>query len=118
MPLFKFPRCVQLEKLTGNLFGGTFHPCFDALPGLTAHLIDDRLDALHPHILLDHIHSVYRQIEFVPILVDQFQKIIGDPVYLQLYQASIAPDTMLNVYDQIALFQILQIQQFRWPIGA
>ncbi len=114
MPFSNFPFRVELEQLPGDLFHRLFYPAANALPGFTAHLVQDGRDAFNPHVFLDHSHAVHRQVKAVIVMVVDQEKIIGHIFMHERFQSQVASDAVLGVHDQVSFFEVLERQQLGW----
>ena len=99
------------EQLAGDLLRGAFDAGLHPLPGLAPQLVQRRPEPLDPHVFLDQAHAVDRQVERVAAVIPQDEKVVPSPLDRQLLKPIVLADAVLIVHDQVALFELLQVQE-------
>ena len=72
---------------------------------------------LDPHVFLDQAHAVDRQVERVAAVIPQDEKVVANPLDRQLLKPIVLADAVLVVHDQVALFELLQVQELGAGLG-
>ena len=109
MPLVRRPRRVDLEKLGGHLEQLFLDPRFPLLEGLALQRVEPDLGRVAAGVLLDLPQPPDRQVQLVLAGELQQDEIRCKSAHIEPGQAVVAGDAVVDVHDQVALFQVAEI---------
>ena len=113
---------IKLHQFPGDLFHRLSYPGLGALPGFAPQALHPGAGAFHPQVFLHQVEAVHGQVEAVPALVFQLQKVVDFAAHRELDQPPVDADAVVQVDDEIAFRQVGQggevLGRAAFPCGA
>ena len=106
--LARFAQGIKLDQFFGHRKDRFARLGFDLFPRRAAESIECRLGAVAADVFLHHVDAVHRQIQPIAAFVLQVQKFALNTGHLQKFEAAINADAVIEMDDEIVLFELAQ----------